>query len=78
VDVSAFVASTWETDKKSGITELRVTALLRSGSGLKPEPVVAHRLEPSEAGRHQFEQLGGIAAYNGVIVCSFRQDDHLL
>jgi len=77
-DVAAYVASTWETDKKSSITELRVTALLRSGSGLKPEPVVAHRLEQSEAGRHQFEQLGGIAAYNGVIVCSFRQDDHLL
>lgn len=77
-DVAAYVASTWETDKRSGVTELRVTALRRSGSGLKPEPVVAHGLESSEDGRHQFEQLGGIAAWNGVIVCSFRQEDHLL
>jgi len=77
-DVAAYVASTWETDKRSGISELRVTALIRSGSGLKSEPVVTHRLESSEAGWHQFERLGGIAAWNGVIVCSFRQEDHLL
>lgn len=77
-DVAAYVASTWETDKQSGISELRVTALLRSGSGLKPELVVTHRLESSEAEGDRFEQLGGIAAHNGVIVCSFRQDDQLL
>jgi hypothetical protein len=77
-DVAAYVASTWETDKSSGVTELRVTALLRSGSGLKPEPVVVHRLESSKPEEDRFEQLGGIAAHNGVIVCSFRQDNHLL
>ncbi|MBL6764942.1 MAG: hypothetical protein ISQ14_08295 [Verrucomicrobiae bacterium] len=77
-DVAAYVASTWETDKQSGVTELRVTALLRSGSGLKPEPVVTHRLESSKTEEDRFEQLGGIAAHNGVIVCSFRQEDQLL
>ncbi len=77
-DIAAYVAATWETEKQSGITELRVTALRRSGNGLKPEPVVAHRLEASETGSHQLEQLGGIAVWNGVIVCSLRQDDRLL
>ena len=77
-DIAAYVASTWKTAKQSGITELRVTALRRSGDGLQPEPVVTHRLESAETGSHQLEQLGGIAAWNGVIVCSLRQDDRLL
>ncbi len=77
-DVAAYVASTWETAKRSGITELRVTALRQSGNKLTPEPVVAHRLGSSQPEQDRFEELGGIAAWNGVIVCSLRQEHRLL
>ncbi len=75
---AAFVASAWETSKKSGIHELRINALVaEEGNRLRVRPVVQERLDrwgelssDSESARNRFTIVRGVAAYNGVVACS--------
>ncbi|PIY42678.1 MAG: hypothetical protein COZ06_24645 [Armatimonadetes bacterium CG_4_10_14_3_um_filter_66_18] len=79
-NTSAYVASVWEMDNKSGAEELRVTALERGdGSQLKTRAVYTALVEKRESAAADAQParekkratLGGVAAYNGVVVCTF-------
>lgn len=76
-DAAAYVASAWETEKGSNQAELRVTALMRKGERLEPRTVVVHKLRAIERGE-KFDLLGGVAAYDNVVVCCLKEDNKLL
>lgn len=72
-DTHVYVASVWETGKRSGESELRVTAITRSGD----RPVLVQKLDELtnvanavDAGKKAGEQIGGLAVRDGVIVVS--------
>jgi len=82
---AAYVASVWETDKKSGIYELRVSALDKAGeNALKTRTVHKSVIspEPGEADvgheeARERSRLGGIAAHDGVIACTFPEQNRV-
>ncbi len=79
-DTYAYVGSTWTAssnneDRTHG--ELRITALTDKGD----RPVIKYAFSPPAAGekdRHWIEQLGGIAAHNGLLVASLHKVGTLL
>jgi hypothetical protein len=84
-NISAFVASVWETAKQSGKDELRITALVRNASGgLDARPV--HKAEiprlPGQGadgdGDTQRDEIGGVAAWGGSVYCAMRGSGRLL
>lgn len=79
-NVSAYVASVWETEKKSGVDELRITALVRdAGQDLQPKAVHKAVLDRGAADKKgKREALGGVAAYGGSILCTLPALDRLL
>ena len=82
----AYVASAWETSKKSGIHELRINALeVEAGNRMKVRPVLTQVLEkedspasPSPSDADRFTIVRGIAAYDGVIACSVNSQNRVL
>ncbi len=78
-NVSAYVASIWETVKASGVDELRITALVRGGgSGLETKAIYKDLLDRGDAEKQsKRESMGGIAAYGGTILCAFPALDRL-
>src|SRR5262249_23732453 len=75
--VYVYVGSTWETEKQSRIGELRITALTKDGD----KPVVKETRDEFKIegrGDESFNQLGGLAVYNGVAVVSLRKNNLLL
>jgi hypothetical protein len=79
-NVSAYVASIWETEKSSGVNELRITALVRGeGTGLQTKAVHKAVLERgSVEAKGKREALGGIAAYGGSVLCALPALDRVL
>ncbi|QDU94739.1 NHL repeat-containing protein [Lignipirellula cremea] len=79
VETAAYVASVWPIEKGSNISELRITALQHKNDGkLTPTPVLVQKLPAAGESGDRFEQIGGVAAYNGQIVCSLREQNQLL
>jgi DNA-binding beta-propeller fold protein YncE len=78
--ISAYVGSVWETQKSSGVDELRITALTRSGGSSLRTKVVYKAVLEHEAFKNKSKRqnLGGIAAYEGKVACSFPGSDILL
>jgi hypothetical protein len=78
-NTSAYVASVWETKKSSAIDELRITALVRSGkSQLQTKMIYKGILDYDDKEKKSGNAaLGGIAAYDGTIVCSFPKQNRL-
>ncbi|WAC19502.1 hypothetical protein OVA24_19950 [Luteolibacter sp. SL250] len=73
-----YVGSTWETEKGSGIGELRITALTGKGD----KPIVKLQLgklaeQSPGAGERKEDLLGGIAVHNGIVVAAMRQENKL-
>jgi hypothetical protein len=83
---AAYVASVWETRKKSGIHELRVNALeAEVGNRLKVRSVLTKILEQKDTANaasntdaDRFKIVQGVAAYNGVVACSVNMLDQIL
>jgi len=75
---AAYVASAWETSKKSGVHELRVNALTLDGDNrLRARSVVTELLErwggqaaKTGSDHDRFKIVRGVAAYNGTVACS--------
>lgn len=65
-DHRAYVASAWETGKKSGEVELRITALTATDD----KPILKQSLGELAPGQKPESFIGGIAAYNGIIAAS--------
>ncbi len=79
--ISAYTASLWETDKKSGVIELRINALEKSdGNKLKAREVAKFVLddEPSEALEQRLEAVGGVSAFNGTVTCPLKFSNRVL
>lgn len=81
VNTPVYVASVWETGKRSGESELRVTAVTRSGD----KPVLVKKLDELtavagavDAGKKAGEQIGGLAVRDGVVVVSLRARNELV
>ncbi len=79
--VSVYVASVWETEKKSGIYELRITAV---GSG-RDQPVLVSELDdlPATTGKlievdGSEGHLSGLAVHNGIAVVSLPSRNQLV
>ena len=72
-NVSVYVASVWETDKKSGLLELRLSALPKSEKPLLKYSLGAMKLKEDKTGA-----IGGIAVYNGIAVVSLTRENKLL
>lgn len=70
--VYAYVASVWETGKKSGVNELRVTALTKGGD----QAVIRHEL--SEGGARFGEQIGGLAVQDAILAVSLTATNRIL
>ncbi|RYD27568.1 MAG: hypothetical protein EOP87_20990, partial [Verrucomicrobiaceae bacterium] len=73
-----YVGSTWETEKNSGIGELRITALTQKGD----KPIVKLSLgklaEESPGAEERTEDLlGGIAVHNGIAVAAMNRENKL-
>jgi len=76
-DVHVYVGSAWETEKGSGIGELRITALTKDGD----KEVIKHSLGKMGDDGHDEKaegQLGGITVNNGMIVASLTPRNELL
>ncbi|MGE9291077.1 MAG: hypothetical protein ACQKBT_08810 [Puniceicoccales bacterium] len=77
-NVSVYVASAWETQKGSGVQELRITALEKQNNGtLKEKPIYKGILDVGEV-EDRFKVIRGIAAYNGVIAVSVNESNQLM
>lgn len=78
-DTHVYVGSTWETEKGTGIGELRITALTKKGDSeiLK---LNLGKLAPQShgAGERTEDLLGGIAAHDGIVVAAMRLTGKLL
>ncbi|MET0263012.1 MAG: hypothetical protein ABW223_08955 [Rariglobus sp.] len=79
--VHVYVASVWETGKRSGESELRVTAITPAAD----KPVLVKKLDEltaiadaATAGRKAGEQIGGLAVHDGVVVVSLHARNELL
>lgn len=75
----AYVASTWETAKRSGLGELRLNMLTANPekNDYKVKEVLLHPLGPLP-GEDKGKVIGGMAAYNGIVVISLEIRDQLL
>ena len=67
-----YVGSVWETGKKSGVNELRITALTSDAD----EPVLQYEL-PAGTNRGS-DSISGLAAYNGLLAVSFPGKSHVV
>ncbi|MGE9291564.1 MAG: hypothetical protein ACQKBT_11270, partial [Puniceicoccales bacterium] len=77
-NVSVYVASVWETGKRSGIEELRITALEKNSNGtLNQKPIYKGILDIDEVD-DLFDVIRGIAVYNGIIAISVNQLNQLM
>lgn len=72
----AYAASSWETGKKSGQVELRLTAL-GLGKDNKDKPVLVHPLGDLSPNGDKGE-VGGLAVYNGIAFVSLVMKNQLL
>ena len=77
-DTHVYVGSVWETQKGSGIGEMRITALTKSGD----KEILKHIIgpikregKPEDSAGHQ---LGGIAVQNGIAIAALTQKNLLL
>ncbi len=71
--VNVYVASVWETGKRSGESELRVTALTAGADRailVKKLGELAVRMDAVSAGQTAGENIGGLAVYNAVVAIS--------
>ena len=72
--VQVYVASTWESDKKTRQGELRVTALAAG-----ERPVVRHRFTASGTGEVDYgAEMSGLAARNGLVYVAMPKQDKVL
>ena len=71
--VSVYVASVWETDKKSGLLELRISSHPKSDKPLLRYPLGRMQVKADKTGA-----IGGIAVYNGIGVISLTGKNQLL
>ncbi|HVJ45518.1 MAG TPA: hypothetical protein VM511_03965, partial [Luteolibacter sp.] len=78
-DTHVYVGSTWETDKGTGIGELRITALTKSGDKEILKLNLGKLAEQSAgAGERTEDLLGGIAVHDGVVVAAMKLNNKLL
>jgi len=80
-NVSGYVASVWETGKKSGQLELRITPLAYADGEFQNtgKPLVREDLGarvPLDA--PMGDEIGGLAVYDGIAVCSLTRKNQLL
>jgi len=74
--IYAYVASVWETGKKSGKAELRITAI--SANADKSVIVYPIGSLPGSTEESMSAEIGGLAVYNGIAVVSLPQKNKLL
>jgi len=74
--IYAYVASVWETGKKSGQAELRITAI--SANADKSVIVYPIGSLPGSTEESMSAEIGGLAVYNGIAVVSLPQKNKLL
>lgn len=72
-NVSVYVASAWETGKRSGQLELRISALPRSDKPILSYPIGALDAKGDKAG-----EIGGLAVNNGIGVVSLPKKNQLV
>jgi len=71
---SVYVASVWETGKKSGLAELRISSMYKN-----PEkPIFLTRLGPVVKGSRLTEGIGGFAVRNGMAAVSLTDRNQIL
>lgn len=74
--IYAYIASVWETGKKSGQAELRITAI----SAKADQSVIVYPIGslPNSTEESMRAEIGGLAVYNGIAVVSLTQKNKLL
>ena len=70
--VYVYAGSVWETGKKSGTNELRITALTNKADA----PIL--NLELEDSSKPYGDHIGGIAARNAVVACSMTKANKIL
>ena len=77
-DTHVYVGSVWETAKRSGIGELRITALTKKGD----KDIIKHNLgdigKAEKAEDTAGKQLGGLAVQNGIAVATLTKKSLML
>ncbi|MCD0490328.1 hypothetical protein LPB86_18975 [Pedobacter sp. MC2016-14] len=73
-DVYAYVGSVWETGKKSGEAELRITALTAGAD----KPIILHALGPFAPKASKSDEIGGLAVRDGIAVVSLTKKNQLI
>ncbi len=75
--VSTYVGSVWETGKKSGVAELRITAI-QSDITKPDKPVLVETLGELEPKADKGAEIGGLAVHNAIAVVSLTKKNELL